>query len=173
MKLEQRCREIRILLCDVDGVLTDGSVNIDNQGIETKTFNIRDGLGVRLWQKAGFSFGLITGRSSHVVQVRAAELDIHLVRQGVSDKLPVAQQIAEAEGLSLENVCYVGDDLPDLPVIRAAGLGVSVADAAEEVRREADYVTTLPGGRGAIRETVETILKNQKSWETLIQKYTG
>ncbi len=73
MKLEQRCREIRILLCDVDGVLTDGSVNIDNQGIETKTFNIRDGLGVRLWQKAGYSFGLITGRNSHVVQVRAAE----------------------------------------------------------------------------------------------------
>lgn len=173
IKLDQRCNTIRLILSDVDGVLTDGGVVLDNRGIETKTFHIRDGSGVKLWQRAGYRFGVITGRNSHIVQLRMAELDVTIVRQGVEDKLTVVKQIIEELGLQPENVCYVGDDLPDLPVLRSVGLAISVADAAEEVRRESHYVTSVGGGRGAVREVIEVILKNQHRWEDLIQKYQG
>ena len=129
MKLEERCQKIEMILADVDGVLTDGYVVFDNQGIETKHFHIRDGMGIKLWQRAGYRFGLVTGRSSHIVKVRAAELGIDIVRQTAEDKLPATQEILRQTGLSLPQVCYIGDDLPDLPVIRAVGLGVAVADA--------------------------------------------
>lgn len=173
MRLDQRCTPIRLILSDVDGVMTDGGLVFDNQGIETKQFHVRDGSGVKLWQRAGHQFGLITGRSSHIVQVRAGELDINLVRQGVQEKLPTMRQIAADLELELDNVCFIGDDLPDLPAIRAAGLGIAVADAAEEVRRAADYTTSMPGGHGAVREAIELILKNQHRWEDVIQKYLG
>ena len=145
MKLEQRCQEIELILADVDGVLTDGHIIFNNQGIETKQFHIRDGMGIRLWQRAGYRFGLITGRSSHIVKIRAAELGIDIVRQTAEDKLPVAQEILAQLGLALHQVCYIGDDLPDLPVMRAVGLGVAVADACAEVRQAAHYVTQLAG----------------------------
>jgi 3-deoxy-D-manno-octulosonate 8-phosphate phosphatase (KDO 8-P phosphatase) len=173
IKLDQRCHPIRLILSDVDGVLTDGGVVLDNRGIETKTFHIRDGSGVKLWQRAGNRFGVITGRNSHIVQLRMAELDVIIVRQGVEDKLAVVKQIMEELNLQPENVCYVGDDLPDLPALRSVGLAVAVADAAEEVRRESHYVTSVGGGRGAVREIIEVILKNQRRWEDLIQKYQG
>lgn len=173
MKLDERCRAIRLILSDVDGVQTDGGVVLDNQGIETKTFHIRDGFGIKLWMRAGYRFGLVTSRNSHIVQVRANELGIDIVRQGVAEKLSAVRQITEDLNLAMENVCYLGDDLPDLPVIRAVGLGVAVADAAEEVRQGADYTTSVPGGRGAVRETVELVLKNQRRWDDLLQKYAG
>jgi len=173
VKLDQRCNNIKLILSDVDGVLTDGGVVLDNRGIETKTFHIRDGSGIKLWQRAGNRFGVITGRNSHIVQLRMAELDVTIVRQGVEDKLAVVKQIMGELNLQPENVCYVGDDLPDLPVLRSVGLAVSVADAAEEVRRESHYVTSVGGGRGAVREIIEVILKNQRRWEDLIQKYQG
>ena len=117
----------------------------DNQGIETKQFHIRDGLGIRLWQRAGYKFGLITGRSSHIVKIRAAELGIEIVRQTAEDKLPAMRnEILRKLGLEPRQVCYIGDDLPDLPVMRAVGLGVAVADACPELRQDAHYVTTLP-----------------------------
>ena len=171
MKIEQRCEAIELVLADVDGVLTDGGIIFDNQGIETKQFHIRDGMGIRLWQRAGYKFGMVTGRSSHIVKLRAAELGVEIVRQTAEDKLPVVEEIVSGLGLELRQVCYIGDDLPDLPVIAAAGLGVAVADACAEVRQAAHYVTTARGGEGAVRETIETILKAQKRWDDLIQKY--
>jgi 3-deoxy-D-manno-octulosonate 8-phosphate phosphatase (KDO 8-P phosphatase) len=172
MKTDVRCQNIELILADVDGVLTAGHIIFNNQGIETKQFHIRDGLGVRLWQRAGYKVGLITGRSSHVVKVRAAELGIDIVRQTAEDKLPVAQEILTQLGLEPAQVCYVGDDLPDVPVIRYVGLGVAVADACAEARAAAHYTTTLPGGSGAVREVIELILKAQRRWDDLIQKYT-
>ena len=151
----------------------EGGVILDNQGIESKCFNIRDGLAVRLWQQVGGQAGIVTGRSSQVVKLRAAELDMEVVRQGVKEKLPEVQAIAASLGLSSEQIAYVGDDLPDLPTIRYCGLGIAVADAPEEVREAADYVTSLAGGRGAVREVVELILKNTGRWETAIRKYVA
>ncbi len=171
MTLEQRCQPIELIVADVDGVLTDGRVVVDNQGIETKQFHIRDGMGVRLWQKAGYHFGVITARSSHVVKVRAAELNIEIVRQGTGNKLATTREIMAELGLDAHQVCYIGDDLPDLPVVRVAGLGIAVADACEELCRAAHHVTHAAGGAGAVREVVELILKAQRRWDDVIQPY--
>jgi YrbI family 3-deoxy-D-manno-octulosonate 8-phosphate phosphatase len=171
MKLSERCAAIRLLLTDVDGVLTDGSVILDNHGVESKAFNIRDGLAIRLWQQAGGQAGIVTGRSSQVVKLRASELDLDVVRQGVKDKLLEVQAIAASMKLRPDEIAYVGDDLPDLPTIRFVGLGIAVADAPEEVREGADYVTSVPGGKGAVREVVELVLKNTGRWENAIRKY--
>ena len=171
MNLEDRCQPIELILSDVDGVLTDGRIVLDNQGIETKRFHIRDGMGIRLWQKAGYRFGLITLRSSQVVKTRAAELSIEIIRQGTKDKSVALRQILDELGLAAAQVCYLGDDLPDLSVVRAVGLGVAVADACEELRDAADHVTNAPGGQGAVRETIEMILKAQRRWGDVIQTY--
>jgi len=171
MKLEDRCRNIELVLSDVDGVLTSGGIVFDNQGIESKEFHIRDGLGIRLWQRAGFRFGILTARTSHIVRLRAVELGIDIVRQGFEDKLPVAQQLIAQQGLQMEQVCYIGDDLSDLPVIRRVGLGVAVSDAANEVRTTADWVTETAGGCGAVRELIEMLLKSKNRWDDLIRRY--
>ncbi len=171
MELEPKCRSIELMLADVDGVLTDGCVEFDNQGIETKRFHVRDGLGIKLWQKAGNRFGIVTQRSSQIVKMRASELGVTIVRQGSEDKLTTLREIQAELDLEAEQVCYIGDDLPDLPVIRAVGLGVAVADAAAEVRQSADFVTHLPGGSGAVRETIEMILKAQRRWDDFVQTY--
>jgi YrbI family 3-deoxy-D-manno-octulosonate 8-phosphate phosphatase len=171
MKLEQRIAPIQLILCDVDGVLTDGGISFDNQGIETKTFHVRDGLGIKLWQNAGGQFGLLTARSSHIVKVRAAELGVTLVRQGFSDKLSVARQIVNELGISLNQVCYVGDDLADLQLLSSVGLGVAVADAVPEIRSAAHHVTKTSGGKGALRELIEFVLKTQNRWDEVIRKY--
>ena len=171
MSLDARCRTIRLMLSDVDGVLTDGGIIFNNQGIEVKRFHVRDGLGVKLWQKAGYRFGLITHRSSNIVKMRVAELGIEIVRQGIDNKLAAMRAIVAELKLTPAHVCYIGDDLPDLPVVRCVGLGVAVADACPELRETAHYVTSLPGGSGAVRETIELILKAQSRWEDLIQAY--
>ncbi len=171
MKIEPLAERVELILSDVDGVMTDGGVVFDNQSIETKVFHIRDGLGIKLWRRAGYRFGMVTGRSSHIVRMRATELDVDMLRQGVEDKLAVAEQIVAEARLSPQQVCYIGDDLPDLPAMRYVGFAVAVADGSEDVRRGAHYVTTTPGGRGAVRETIELILKAQGRWDDLIQKY--
>jgi 3-deoxy-D-manno-octulosonate 8-phosphate phosphatase (KDO 8-P phosphatase) len=171
MSLPDLCRPIELILSDVDGVLTDGSIWYDNQGVELKGFNIRDGLGIKLWQRAGFKFGVLTARTSHIVKLRAGELGIDIVRQGFEDKLPVAQDILRERGLAPEQVCYIGDELTDLPVIHFVGLGVAVGDAAEEVRAAAGHTTVSCGGRGAVRELIETILKAKGRWDDVIQRY--
>jgi len=169
MKLDARLKQVELILSDVDGVLTDGGIIFDNQGIETKRFNVRDGLGIKLWCKAGYKFGLISSRSSQIVKMRAAELNVDLVRQGVAEKLPVAMEIINAHGLTPEQVCYIGDDLPDMPVIQKVGLGAAVADAAAEVQAAAQIITKTGGGQGALRELIETILKAKQRWEELIR----
>jgi 3-deoxy-D-manno-octulosonate 8-phosphate phosphatase (KDO 8-P phosphatase) len=171
MKLAESCKAIELILCDVDGVMTDGSVMFDNQGIEAKTFHVRDGMGIKLWQRAGHHFGLLTGRTSQIVRLRATELGIDIIRQGIAEKLPTALEIVADLGLDIRQVCYIGDDLPDIPLLQAVGLGVAVADADAEVRRIARHTTQAAGGRGAVRETVEFILKNQHCWDDLVQRY--
>ncbi|NIP86524.1 MAG: HAD hydrolase family protein [Planctomycetales bacterium] len=171
MKLEDRLQQITLILCDVDGVLTDGGIIYDNQGIESKRFHIRDGLGIKLWQRVGHRFGLITARTSHVVQLRASELGIDLVRQGFEQKLAVVRSMLEELGQPPEATCYMGDDLTDLPVMNLVGLAASVADAAEDVRQAAHLVTDLGGGKGAVRELIERLLKAQGRWSELVQKY--
>lgn len=172
MKPSQRCQNLQLILADVDGVLTDGRVIYDNQGVESKAFYIRDGLGIKLWRKAGGKFALITGRNSHVVQLRASELGIDAVRQGIEDKRKTAIEVMQQFGIEPEQTAYIGDDLPDIAVMRLVGLAAAPADAAEEVRNAAHHVTQLAGGRGAVRELVEFILQNQKRWDDVIQKYS-
>jgi YrbI family 3-deoxy-D-manno-octulosonate 8-phosphate phosphatase len=171
MSIEQLCQPIRLILSDVDGVLTDGGIIIDNQGVESKQFHVRDGQGIRLWHKAGYKFGLITLRSSQILKIRVAELGIEIIRQGIEHKLDAMREIIGDLRLTPQQVCYIGDDLPDLPLVRTVGLSVAVADACEELRSSASYVTKLQGGRGAVRETIELILKAQRRWEELIQTY--
>lgn len=173
MDLNQRCRNIEFILSDVDGVLTDGGIIYDNQGIETKRFHVRDGLGIRLWRRSGGRIGLLTSRSSHIVKLRATELHFDIVRQGFEDKLPAAQQIFQELNLEPDQVCYIGDDLPDLPVIRYVGMGVAVNDACQEVSDAAVHTTEHGGGQGAVRETIEFILQAKGLWSGLISTYTG
>lgn len=170
-RIETLCKPIELVVSDVDGVMTDGGIIFNNQGIEIKRFHIRDGLGIRLWQRSGRKFALLTARNSHIVQVRAAEIGIDIVRQGFEEKLPAALEMFEQLQVAPEQVCYIGDDLTDLPVIQTVGLGVAVADAAEELRTHAAYTTKLSGGQGAVREVLELILKAQGRWGDLIEKY--
>jgi 3-deoxy-D-manno-octulosonate 8-phosphate phosphatase (KDO 8-P phosphatase) len=171
MDFSSRAQPIQLLLTDVDGVLTDGGIIFDNQGIETKQFHIQDGLGIKLWQRAGLRFGMITGRSSHIVKLRAAELGVDLVRQGFETKLPTVKEVARELGLKPEQIAYIGDDLPDLPVLRWAGLAVAVADAVPEVLAAAHLVTQRLGGRGAVREAIAAILQAQQRWQEVIMNY--
>jgi 3-deoxy-D-manno-octulosonate 8-phosphate phosphatase (KDO 8-P phosphatase) len=171
MKLEARLQRVELILSDVDGVLTDGGLFYDAHGSETKKFHVRDGLGIKLWQRAGFKFGLVTARTSNIVRMRANELGLDLVRQGHENKLPIVEQILAEFEYSPEQLCFIGDDLTDLACLQYAGVGATVADAAHELREEADFVTSLPGGRGAVRELVETLLKSQQRWQELVRRY--
>lgn len=162
---------IELILSDVDGVLTDGAIVFNNEGIESKRFHIRDGLAIKLWSGGGGKFGVLTGRSSHIVNLRAAELGIEIVRQGVENKLAAMKEILAELRLEPAQVCYIGDDLPDLAPMRLAALAITVPDAPVEVRNVAGYVTKLAGGQGAVREAIEVILKGQGRWSDLVQKY--
>ena len=173
MKIDQRIAPIRAIWSDVDGVLTSGGITYDNQGIETKTFHVRDGLGIKLWQKVDYHFGIITARSSHIVKIRMNELGVETVRQGANNKLEVAQKLVTETGIPLSEICYIGDDLSDLPLLSNVGLAATVADGVDEVKDACHLVTKAKGGEGAIRELVETILKNQQHWGELLQAYTN
>jgi len=163
--------KIELLALDVDGVLTDGALIIHADGSESKSFNTLDGHGIRMWQRAGLKVALISGRASEPTRRRAADLQIEYVFEGCHDKLPVFQKLLERIDLSPEKAAYVGDDLTDLPAIRYAGFGVAVANAVDEVKQYADYVTVRPGGRGAVREVIEHILKNSGRWQELMTRY--
>lgn len=169
--LHARLAQVKLLLVDVDGVLTEGGVTWTNEGIEQKTFHIRDGLGIRLWQRAGGRTGIVTGRASRVVQLRAEELGIGIVKQGVEDKLDTTAAILAECGVSWEQTAFVGDDLPDLAVMMRCGVGVAVANACPEVLEVAAIVTRLPGGQGAVREVIEQLLKARGSWEAIVRRY--
>ncbi len=171
--LRDRLARVQLLLIDVDGVLTDGGVTWTNDGIEQKTFSIRDGLGIRLWQQAGGRTGIITGRSSRVVQLRAEELGIGIVRQGIGDKLEAATAVLAEQGLAWEQAAFVGDDLPDLPVVMRCGVGVAVADACPELVAAATLVTQRPGGRGAVREVIERLLEARGGWDAIVRRFAA
>ncbi len=164
---------IELLLLDVDGVLTDGSVIYADDGTELKRFHVRDGSGLKLWHAAGKRSAIVSGRMSVAVERRASELGIRPVLQGRDDKLAAFADVLAATGLRPEQVCAIGDDLPDVPVLRRCGLAVAVADACPEVRAAAHYVTATAGGRGAVREAIEWLLKAQGRWTELTARYTG
>jgi 3-deoxy-D-manno-octulosonate 8-phosphate phosphatase (KDO 8-P phosphatase) len=156
-----RCRQVELLLVDVDGVLTDGGIVYSAQGDEIKTFHVRDGSGLKRWTGRGKRAGILSGRSSPLVQRRALELGIDIVLQGHADKQAALATLLQGQGLTVGQVCYVGDDLPDVPLLVECGVGVAVADACDEARAAADYITSAPGGRGAVREVVELLLMAQ------------
>jgi 3-deoxy-D-manno-octulosonate 8-phosphate phosphatase (KDO 8-P phosphatase) len=169
--MHERCLPIELLLLDVDGVLTDGSIVYGDQGVESKAFFVRDGSGLKLWTGLGKQAGIISGRRSAVVERRAAELGISIVVQGSADKLAALEMILTEQQLAPEQVCYVGDDLPDVPVMARCGLAVAVADACRETQSVAHYVTTAPGGRGAVREVIEVILRAQGLWAMVLDQF--
>lgn len=155
----KQAARLQLLALDVDGVLTDGSIYYGDGGRELKAFNIKDGLGIKLLQRAGIAVAIITGRQSDIVERRARELGIADIIQGREDKLTALNALCEAKNLALDQCAYMGDDLPDLAAVVAAGLGLTVSDASEAVRRVADWVSEAPGGRGAVREACEAILE--------------
>ena len=166
--LAARCRCLKLLLTDVDGVMTDGSVLLLPDGGEAKAFNIRDGLGVVLAHRAGLRTGIVSGRASEVVSRRAAELGMSVVRQGVSDKGAALREILAEQDLRAEEVAYIGDDVNDLPILTEVGLSAAPADAALEVRLQAFMVTEARGGRGCLREFVEAVLRARGDWERVL-----
>lgn len=171
--LSLRAARIRLLVLDVDGVLTDGSIIYTDGGEEIKRFHVRDGLGIRLLQQAGIEVALITGRQSQAVAHRAQNLKIAHVFQGVRDKLAVLRSVQASLGISALETAVMGDDLVDLILMRQAGLAVAVADAPREVKDSAHWVTSLGGGRGAVRELCELVLQAKGLWEVLLRTYTG
>jgi 3-deoxy-D-manno-octulosonate 8-phosphate phosphatase (KDO 8-P phosphatase) len=169
--LQERCSGIAMLVLDVDGVLTDGGIVYADNGVELKQFHVRDGSGLKIWQHAGKRAAIITGRTSPIVAVRAAELGIEPVYQGAMEKVPAYRRLLADAGLRPEQVCFVGDDVPDLPLLGSCGLAVAVADACLEARAAAHYVTRARGGRGAVRETIELILRCQGLWQRIVDRF--
>jgi len=166
-------KQVRLLAMDVDGVLTDGRLVYSENGVETKVFHTRDGLGIRLAQAAGLTIAFLTARESEAVEDRAGELEVTELHQNVRDKAAKLQEIAARLGLDLAEVAYIGDDLNDLRALHVAGCAIAVADAAEEVRAVADYVTERPGGQGAVREAITAILRAQGVYERVVQEEYG
>lgn len=166
-------QSVKLLLSDIDGVMTDGKLIYGSDEVELKAFHVRDGLGIKLWQGCGLDFGMVTARRSPIVTRRAQELSIEIVEQGRPDKRAAVSQIAQERGVELSEVCYVGDDLHDLSAIQAVGLGVTVCDAPEEIKSAAQIVLTSRGGEGAIRELVEFILKSKGVWAEAIQQFSA
>jgi 3-deoxy-D-manno-octulosonate 8-phosphate phosphatase (KDO 8-P phosphatase) len=163
-----RCRRLRLVLSDVDGVLTDGRLWMLPDGEEVKGFHVRDGLAMVLAQKAGLRVGLVSGRHSRVVEARARELGLAMVHQGVSDKAAVLREILDAEGLKGPEVAFMGDDVNDLSVMSEVGLSAAPADAPFEVRALAFMVTEAAGGHGCFREFLEAILRARGDWDRLV-----
>ena len=163
--------EIKMLITDVDGVLTDGTIIIGGDGTESKKFSLLDGHGIKMWHRAGLATAFISGRDTAATSIRAKQLNVDYVFQGCKKKLPVFEELLEKTGLSENQVAYIGDDLMDLPLVKRAGLGVAVANSVGELKDAADYVTTAQGGSGAVREVIEYILKDTGKWQELIQRY--
>ena len=166
-----RAKRIKVLLMDCDGVLTDGSLWLTEDYDEQKGFHARDGQGISLLHRAGLRTGIISGRKSSAVDRRAHDLKMTFVHQDAKDKLQALDEIMATAGLASEECAYIGDDLADLPLMRRVGFAVAVADAAQETKEVAHYVTVLNGGRGAVREVADLILKAQGRWEELMKNY--
>ena len=162
--MKKKAASIKVLILDVDGVLTDGRITLNERGDEVKSFNVKDGLGLKILMSTGIEVVIITGRKSMVVEHRARELGIDEVWQGIKDKRALCKKIIGEKGLKKKEVCCIGDDLPDLAMFMETGLRIAVADAVEEVGKKADFVTKKNGGYVAVREACEWILRSRGAW---------
>jgi 3-deoxy-D-manno-octulosonate 8-phosphate phosphatase (KDO 8-P phosphatase) len=170
-KIKDIAKNIKLLILDVDGVLTDGSIILDNEGNEFKAFHVRDGHGIKMLEKAGINVAIITGRYSKVVDRRAKELGIKEVFQRCHIKSVAFDHLIEKFGLRPEEVAYIGDDIVDIPIFKRVGLSIAVSDATEETKAEAMMVTRNRGGKGAVREICEFLLKSKGLWQSLMGEY--
>ena len=172
--LKKRAAKIKVILMDVDGTMTDGGVTLlsqpDGTALEIKTFDAHDGQGLTLAHTAGLRTGCITGRESAALARRAREMKMEFVYMKIPLKMPAYEEILAKAGVSDAEVAFIGDDLPDIPLLKRAGLGVAVGDAVEDVKKAAHYTTKAYGGRGAVREAIELILRSRGDWEELIEK---
>ncbi len=169
--MEEKLKKIKLLLLDVDGIMTDGRIIYDNQGNELKAFDVKDGHGLKMLQRAGIKIGIITGRQSEVVARRAKELGIEILYQKALSKLGPYQEILTDQGLNDDQVAYMGDDVVDLPILRRVGFSATVADAVPDVPPLVDYVTRRSGGRGAVREVCDLLLRASGHWDELTKRY--
>ncbi|UCD80571.1 MAG: HAD-IIIA family hydrolase [Desulfobacterales bacterium] len=167
-KAPRKLKNIQLLLFDVDGVLTDGRIIYDDGGRQTKEFNVRDGFGIKLVMAAGIKVGIVTGRKSEALQHRCRDLGIQYLYDGVQQKGQLLERIIEQTGVDADHTAFVGDDLPDICLMRRIGLPIAVADAHEIVKNYADWITSAAGGRGAVREVCEALLKVRGDWEKII-----
>lgn len=173
MRLRDKARRVKLILMDVDGTLTDGALFLLPDGEEVKGYDVRDGMGILMARRAGLEVGVITGKTSRGLDHRAARLRLAEVHQGVADKAEVLAGILARRKLAAAEVAYIGDDLNDLGVLRAVGLSGAVADAHPLVRRRCDYVCRRPGGRGAVREFIELIIRSRGQWDTVMADLAG
>ncbi len=170
--LKDKAKKVKLLVLDVDGILSDGKIIVSDQGHEIKHFNVYDGFGIVLFQRQGFKVAIISARESEAVKARAKDLKISRVYLNARNKLKVYQRLVKSLKLSDEEVCFMGDDLPDLSVFQTVGLAVTVPNAREEIRTIAHHVTKTAGGQGAVREVVEMILKHKGMWDSVVKEYS-
>jgi 3-deoxy-D-manno-octulosonate 8-phosphate phosphatase (KDO 8-P phosphatase) len=171
-ELHEKCQNIKAFLFDIDGVLSDGKVIYDNNLVEHKNFNIKDGWAIVLLKKLGFTTGIITGRHSSIVGHRAHELKVDYVIQGKLEKLEYYEEFKQLFGFDDSEVAYIGDDLIDLPILIRCGFSGAPSNCVEEVRERVDFLSTYPGGHGAAREFIELVLKSKGVWDEVVEHYT-
>jgi len=171
-ELKQKIKKIKLLVLDVDGILTDGKIIYDHKGNELKEFNVKDGFGIVIFNREGFKTAVITARSTVAVQKRCEDLKIHKIYQNAYPKLKVYKMLLGEMKLVDSEVCFMGDDLPDLAVLKQVGFSVSVPNGVAEVKSQVDYVTKNLGGQGAVREVIEIILKTQGKWKQLVKSFS-
>ncbi len=172
-KRKVNLNDIKLLVLDVDGVLTNGTLILNADGRESKTFNVYDGHGIRLWRRAGLQVAFLSGRKSEPTHLRAVQLEVDHCLENCLDKLPAFKKLLEDLKLEPNQAVFMGDDLPDIPPMRYAGFAVAVANAVDEVKEYADFVTERSGGSGAVREVIEYILKKTGKWDELMSRYTA
>jgi len=163
--------KIQLLILDVDGVLTDGGIIVHSDGTESKRFSVLDGHRIKLWQRSGGLTAIISGRETAATTIRAEQLGITHVMQGCLEKLPAFEQLLEKVDLTPKQTAYVGDDLMDIPLVRRVGFGAAVANASDELKKYADFITQRTGGDGAVAEVIEHLLKKKMKWEKLMERY--
>ncbi|MCF7811437.1 HAD hydrolase family protein [bacterium] len=171
-QLQAKAEKIKMIILDVDGVMTDGRTFVNEQRVEAKAFSYRDGFGIYMATRIGLKFGIITGRKSPIVELRAEQLGINEVHQGFEDKDIILKDILERNGVKLEEVAYMGDDLFDIPVLRLVGLSATPADGEDEVKEVVNWIAPRKGGHGAVRDLIELILKAKGLWEEAKRHYT-
>ncbi|MCF7792212.1 MAG: HAD-IIIA family hydrolase [Victivallales bacterium] len=171
MSLNEKALKIKAIVLDIDGVMTDGAVGYSETENEIKFFNVKDGLGIKFARESGLLVGVITGRSSTANTIRARELKLDFIYQGSLKKIDALEFLLKEYSLKAEECLYIGDDIIDIPPAKKAGIAVAVADAADDFAKVSDFQTKAAGGKGAVRETIEWLLKEQNKWENILKKY--